>query len=334
MDPLISVIVPIYKVENYLDECIQSIINQTYKNLEIILVDDGSPDRCPAICDKYAEIDHRVVVIHKQNGGVCSARNAALSIAKGDYIGFVDGDDYIDSSMYEALMNACAYSGAGLAYSNFLFVDNTGQIKYNCEEWHFDSSELLSSDTFMYKILKNEIFCSVWNKLFRADLIRKFFFRSKNEDALFCFETALRMIYKHVKAISVPSYLYFYRYNPLSLTNIRFSILTHLDILENSSHFVRCLEDSNNSSLLKIAKHRYYSHLLGLNMAIMNNYEYQFAYKSYLNRLKDIPFVYVNEVLGFRHRLAFYILRFCPILWTINEIKIFCTKRGIMPPIA
>ena len=154
MEPLISVIVPVYKVEQYLDECVQSIINQTYNNLEIILVDDGSPDLCPAICDKYAEIDHRVVVIHKQNEGLCSARNAAISIAKGDYIGFVDGDDYIDSSMYEALMNACADSGAGLAYSNFLFVDNTGQIKYNCEEWHFDSSELLSSDTFMYKILK------------------------------------------------------------------------------------------------------------------------------------------------------------------------------------
>ena len=142
MKPLISVIVPVYKVEQYLDECVQSIINQTYKNLEIILVDDGSPDRCPAICDKYAEIDHRVIVIHKQNGGVCSARNAALSIAKGEYIGFVDGDDYIDSSMYEALMNACVDSGAGFAYSNFLFVDSTGQIKYNCEEWHFYSSEL------------------------------------------------------------------------------------------------------------------------------------------------------------------------------------------------
>ena len=334
MNPLISVIVPVYKVEQYLDECVQSIRQQTYTNLEIILVDDGSPDRCPAICDKYAEIDHRVVVIHKQNGGVCSARNAALSIAKGDYIGFVDGDDYIDSSMYEDLMNACADSGAGLAYSNFQFVDNTGQNKHNWVGWHFDSSELLSSETFLLKILKDEIFCSVWNKLFRADLIRRIIFRSKNEDVLFCFETALLMNNKHVKAISVPSYLYFYRYNPLSLTNIRFSILTHLDILENSSHFVRCLEDSNNSSLLKIAKHRYYSHLLGLNMAIMNNYEYQFAYKSYLNRLKDIPFVYVNEVLGFRHRLAFYILRFCPILWTNNEIKNFCTKRGIYPPIA
>lgn len=98
--PLISVIVPIYKVEQYLDECVQSIRNQTYTNLEIILVDDGSPDNCPEMCDNYARQDSRIKVIHKKNGGLCSARNAAISIAKGDYIGFVDGEDYISDTMY------------------------------------------------------------------------------------------------------------------------------------------------------------------------------------------------------------------------------------------
>ena len=124
MNPLISVIVPVYKVEKYLDECVQSIINQTYRNLEIILVDDGSPDLCPAICDKYAEIDKRVVVIHKQNGGFCSARNAALTIAKGDYIGFVDSDDFIANTMYEELLSACQDNNVGLAYSNYFSVVN------------------------------------------------------------------------------------------------------------------------------------------------------------------------------------------------------------------
>jgi glycosyltransferase involved in cell wall biosynthesis len=88
--PLISVIVPIYKVEEYLPRCIDSILAQTYKNLEIILVDDGSPDKCPAICDEYAKKDSRIKVIHKKNGGVSSARNAGLEAAKGDYIFFVD----------------------------------------------------------------------------------------------------------------------------------------------------------------------------------------------------------------------------------------------------
>lgn len=101
--PKISVIVPVYKVENFLDRCVESIVGQTYENLEIILVDDGSPDNCPSMCDKWAEKDRRIKVIHKENGGVSSARNAALDIVSGDYIGFVDSDDWIDPGMYEFL---------------------------------------------------------------------------------------------------------------------------------------------------------------------------------------------------------------------------------------
>ncbi len=103
MNPLISVIVPVYNVEEYLPRCIDSIINQTYKNLEIILVDDGSPDNCGKICDEYAKKDSRIVVIHKENGGQSTAKNMALDIAKGEYIGFVDSDDYIAPNMYEEL---------------------------------------------------------------------------------------------------------------------------------------------------------------------------------------------------------------------------------------
>ena len=100
----ISVIVPIYKVENYLKRCVDSIINQTYKNLEIILVDDGSPDHSPEICDNYAKIDNRVIVIHKNNGGLSEARNYGLQIASGDYIMYVDSDDYIEINSCEKLI--------------------------------------------------------------------------------------------------------------------------------------------------------------------------------------------------------------------------------------
>lgn len=103
---LISVIVPIYKVEQYLDKCIQSIVDQTYKNLEIILVDDGSPDRCPEICDEWAKKDSRICVVHQKNSGVSVARNTGLDIAQGDYIGFVDSDDCIAPNMYEQLLAA------------------------------------------------------------------------------------------------------------------------------------------------------------------------------------------------------------------------------------
>ena len=102
---LISIIVPVYRTEKYLDRCVESIVNQTYKNLEIILVDDGSPDDCPKMCDEWAKKDKRIKVIHKENGGVSSARNIGIKSAKGKYIGFVDSDDYIEKEMYESLID-------------------------------------------------------------------------------------------------------------------------------------------------------------------------------------------------------------------------------------
>lgn len=99
-----SIIVPIYKVEKYIQKCISTLIGQTYPDIEIILVDDGSPDRCPQICDEYAKLDNRIIVIHKQNGGLSDARNAGLEIASGDYVIFVDSDDYINSDTCERLL--------------------------------------------------------------------------------------------------------------------------------------------------------------------------------------------------------------------------------------
>ena len=105
MEKLISVIVPVYNVEEYVEKCVLSIINQTYKNLEIILVDDGSTDNSGKICDEIAIKDNRIKVIHKKNGGLSDARNVGIDIAKGDYLGFVDSDDYIDPDMYSILLN-------------------------------------------------------------------------------------------------------------------------------------------------------------------------------------------------------------------------------------
>lgn len=102
-EKLISIIVPVYNVEKYLKECIDSVISQTYKNLEIILVDDGSTDKSGEICDEYSKKDSRIKVIHKENGGLSDARNVALDIAKGEYIGFVDSDDYVEKDMFETL---------------------------------------------------------------------------------------------------------------------------------------------------------------------------------------------------------------------------------------
>ena len=118
-EPLISVLVPIYKIDRYLGICVESLLNQTYKNLEIILVDDGSPDRCPEICDLYASKDERIKVIHKENGGLVSARKAALMAAKGSYIGYVDGDDWVGPGFYHSLYSSIKESDADIAIAGF-----------------------------------------------------------------------------------------------------------------------------------------------------------------------------------------------------------------------
>ena len=123
MNQLIIIIVPVYKVEPYLDRCVQSIVNQTYANLEIILVDDGSPDNCPAMCDAWAEKDSRIRVIHKANEGVAIARNTALSQAKGTYIGFVDGDDYCFPDMYAHLLQNALQQDVDISMSSYYESD-------------------------------------------------------------------------------------------------------------------------------------------------------------------------------------------------------------------
>ncbi|MDF2545101.1 MAG: glycosyl transferase [Herbinix sp.] len=123
MNEKVSVIIPIYKVELYIRRCIESIIAQTYHNLEIILVDDGSPDNCPFICDEYARIDQRIRVIHKPNGGLSDARNAGLKIFTGDYVYFFDGDDYIENNLIEIALHNAVTTSADLVIFNYYRVD-------------------------------------------------------------------------------------------------------------------------------------------------------------------------------------------------------------------
>lgn len=127
---MISVIVPVYKVEQYLPRCIDSILAQTYKNLEIILVDDGSPDNCPQICDEYAKRDKRIKVIHKENGGLSDARNAGIEVATGEYIGFVDSDDFIEKEMYEEMVVKIEKMNAEIALCKINFVYDNGEKEY------------------------------------------------------------------------------------------------------------------------------------------------------------------------------------------------------------
>ena len=167
----ISIIVPVYKVEKYLDKCVKSIVEQTYKNLEIILVDDGSPDNCPAMCDEWAQKDSRIIVIHKENGGVSSARNAGLAVCTGDYVGFVDSDDWIEPDMYEYLLDISMNGNADVSRCAFVIDPENSDAAVNLR----NDSELcvLHGDELIIELVNGEynegIMC---NKLYKSECIK------------------------------------------------------------------------------------------------------------------------------------------------------------------
>lgn len=168
-DILISIIIPVYKAENYLDQCVKSVMNQTYKNLEIILVDDGSPDRCGQMCDAYAEQDSRIRVIHKANGGQSSARNAALDIASGEYIGFVDSDDYIEPEMYQTLVELASSHHAEISACGLQCDFPDGRCVYfNSDYPQNQQTEVFSKlDALREVTITKKVTNSPCDKLFR-----------------------------------------------------------------------------------------------------------------------------------------------------------------------
>ncbi len=170
---LISVIVPIYKVEKYLPKCIDSIIDQTYKNLEIILVDDGSPDGCPRICDEYAAREGRIKVIHQQNGGLSVARNSGLNIATGEFVAFVDSDDWLEPDMYETLLKISVEHDADISECDFRPTDGNIIAEKEKDEdvtTVYDSFPAIV-DAIVRKTSNPKLAFEVWNKLYKRELI-------------------------------------------------------------------------------------------------------------------------------------------------------------------
>ena len=163
--PVISVIIPVYKVEAYLERCIKSVVNQTYKNLEILLIDDGSPDQCPMICDDWAKKDSRVKVIHNQNGGLSSARNTGLDISTGEYIAFVDSDDWIEPEMYEVLIQSCINNETLMAVAGRFDVQESSLIK-SVGKRPKQNRVIEVEETLSLMLSEGELDSVVWDKVF------------------------------------------------------------------------------------------------------------------------------------------------------------------------
>ena len=218
---LISVIVPIYKVEPYLDRCVRSIVEQAYENLEIILVDDGSPDNCPAICDAWAAKDSRIRVIHKENGGLSDARNAGLEVATGEYVSFIDSDDHIAPDFLARLQDAMVKTGAEVAGCAADYVDEDGNVLRLRNA--ADVSEMGKLEALRRLVQEDGVYQTVWNKLYRRDVIDgiPFAVGKLNEDEFWTYRVLDRI--EKLAIVSEPLYHYLQRFGSIIGTgyNIR-----------------------------------------------------------------------------------------------------------------
>jgi len=230
----ISVIVPVFNVENYLEQCINSIINQTYKNIEVILVNDGSNDRSGSICDKYATKDTRIKVIHQVNAGLSNARNVGLDLAKGDFIGFVDSDDYIEEDMFEFLLKLALDNNADIAVCG-----TYSKNKINKTDNEKRNYVYLSEEAIKVMLTETKFNTSAWDKLYKKELFINIKYpKGKIYEDL---DTTYKLIHKANKIVYNSTPKYYYRVNPKSITNRSFSN-KNLDFLEISFDMINFLK--------------------------------------------------------------------------------------------
>lgn len=247
--PLLSIIVPVYDVERYLPKCIDSILAQTFTDFELILVEDGSPDNCPALCDAAAAKDTRIRVIHQKNGGLSAARNAGLDAARGEWIGFVDSDDYIAPEMYEALYKAVQSTGADLALCDYAEVDETGAP---CPPMHISLAEQVFTGQELLKNATDTMIQPAWNKLYRRAIFAQLRYPEGklNEDLFLIPEVCLQI----QKAVVVPKALYYYVQRGGSIMSGS-KTLRHFDAAEAAQRYWDCLvENEVNDALANAAR--------------------------------------------------------------------------------
>ncbi len=261
METAISVIVPVYRVEKYLLACIDSILNQTFTDFELILVDDGSPDRCPEICDEVARRDARVRVIHQANAGLSAARNAGIEVAHGAWLSFVDSDDYIAPQFYEKLYQTAQRTDADCVMCSVQNVDESGKLIDSALMRVAD--EVKTGREVLRKIGRDDVtpYLTAWNKLYRRKLFNTLRYPAgrQNED-VFVFAELFCQVQR---AVCVAEPLYFYRKRIGSIMN---SVVT-LRNLDEMWAYVNCfehLQQDDEESTLKETEKRVFAKLTGV----------------------------------------------------------------------
>lgn len=290
---LISVIVPVYNVEDYIYKCVESILLQTYSNLEIVLVNDGSQDRSGEICDEFSRKDNRIIVIHKENGGLADARNAGLDKAKGDYISFIDSDDFIENDMYEKMITACELENADISVcGRFDIYDSEIESRFS-----FEGKEIWTNKEAIRNLLTwNNIDSSACDKLYKKELFHKirFPFGKYNEDIFMM----VKILDQANKIVHIGKSKYYYNHRAGSITTMTFSN-KNLDMLEASENVMNYTLDVY-PDLSKEAENFYSKNLIYLLYTLLDTTattitlaEYKLAYKKLRKQLS----YYVGKII-------------------------------------
>lgn len=311
MHDLISVIVPVYKVEPYLRKCVDSILAQTYQDLEIILVDDGSPDACGAICDEYAKQDNRITVIHKPNGGLSDARNAGLDVMTGKYVAFVDSDDWIAPRMYETLLRILKQFRADMAFGGVADdLEQNGKITTVKISHYGDEPFCESATEAMRRYFHGS--WAAWDKLYDADLFRdiRYPVGEINEDEAI----VLQLLSKCTRVCYTNEVFYHYMRRPSSgsITTCSFSVkkLAWQAHCRDNLEFVK----AHYPSLVSDAAARYRGSLLwSLTEIALSEGDYAEEIQALLSALRDQKELFCAAPFSYRQdRLRIWLLLHVP----------------------
>ena len=309
MEPLISVIVPIYGTEKYLHTCVDSIINQTYKNLEIILVDDQSPDRCPEICDKYEKKDKRIKVIHQKNKGLSGARNTGLDICKGEYISFIDSDDWIEKDMYAVMVSQMEKHNASLAICGRYGVYEKSQAKVveKCP----NETEVFESSILLPKLILGQISdFSACDKVYRKELWEDIRFPEGKiyEDLAVIYKVLIKA--ENVVLCDKPFYNYYHRYGSIVTSSFREALLDY-------TNHTQQLMDYVSMRFPEYSEYAIWSHIKAVQVLLIkllssdkeSYIKYRYVYDKYVNDLKCYRSVWnKSNIFTFRDKLICIIL--------------------------
>ena len=331
-EALISIVVPVYKVEKYLKKCVDSILNQSYTDIEVILVDDGSPDDCGKICDEYTEKDKRVKVIHKENGGLSDARNIGLENASGDYILFIDSDDWIHEDMVDILYRNLKANDTDMSMCMFKYVFEESEEEVFDECHCTEQVEVLSSEDILRRYYSEDRvpYVVAWNKLYKKDLFKEIRYpKGKIHEDEF---TSYRLIHQSDKIAVIYSALYYYLQRAGSITGGDIKA-KHWDIWQAYSESKAYYRSYNQHEFINLVREKEFKEIINMYSQLYlmkNDIECQKKKKILKKRYQKMFYPMIKKSqLGLKEKVESILFRFTPEGYSFLKFLIHKMRRSV-----